>query len=147
MAVQKAIVGASIAVATMLFMASALALLQGNKSISNSGTIKAINVGVYSDSGCTQALSSLTWGMMEANTSSVKVMYVKNEGNTAMTLNMTTNTWSPANAANYITVTWNREDAVVNAGSSVQASVTLSVSPSITGITSFTFTMIILGTG
>jgi hypothetical protein len=144
---QKAVIGASLAVATMLFMASALALLQGSKSISNSGTIKAINVGVYSDSGCTQALSSLTWGMMDPNSSSVKVMYVKNEGNTAMTLNMTTNTWSPSNAANYITVTWNREDAVVNPGSSVQANVTLSVSPSITGITSFTFTMVIAGTG
>jgi hypothetical protein len=74
-------------------------------------------------------------------------MYVKNEGNTPMTLNLTTNTWIPSGAATYVTVTWNREGAVVTAGSNVQANVTLAVSPSVTGITSFSFTMVITGTG
>jgi len=74
-------------------------------------------------------------------------MYVKNDGTTPMTLNLTTNTWTPSSTATYVTVTWNREGSVVNTGSNVQANVTLTVSPSITGITSFTFTLIVTGTG
>ena len=73
-------------------------------------------------------------------------MYVKNEGNTPMTLNMTTNTWT-SGAATYVTVTWNRESYPLNPGSSVQANVTLAVSPSVTGITGFSFIMVITGTG
>jgi uncharacterized protein YdhG (YjbR/CyaY superfamily) len=60
---------------------------------------------------------------------------------------MTTNTWNPSNALSYITVTWNQNGTVVNAGLNVQANVTLTVSPSISGIPSFAFTMVITGTG
>lgn len=142
---QKAIIATAVALASMLLVTGSLALFLGNRTIPNSGTIKAINVSVYQDSNCTQALSSITWGMLDPGSSSQKTMYVKNEGNTAMTLNMTITTWSPANTTNYITVTWNQEGTVVNPGSNVQANVTLALSQNITGITNFTFTMIISG--
>lgn len=147
MAMQKVFIGTISAVAVVLLMTSVLAILTTNRSIPNSGEIKAVNVSVYQDSACTQPLSSWTWGLMDPGSSAVKTMYVKNQGNAPMTLNLMTTTWAPSNASTYITVTWNREGTVVNAGSSVQANVTLSVSPSIAGIASFTFTMVITGTG
>jgi len=147
MATQKVSIGAFIVVAFVLLMTSVLAILMSNTSIPNSGEIKGVNVSVYQNSACTIPLSSWNWSLLEPGSSTLKTMYVKNEGNTPMTLNMTTNTWVPSNAPTYVTVTWNRESAVVNAGSNVQANVTLAVSPSITGITSFSFTMVITGTG
>jgi len=134
-------------VAVVLLMTSVLAILMSNTSVPNSGEIKGINVSVYQNSACTIPLSSWNWGVLEPGSSTLKTMYVKNEGNMPMTLNLTTITWTPSGAATYITITWNREGAVVTAGSNVQANVTLAVSPSITGITSFSFTMVITGTG
>jgi hypothetical protein len=147
MAMQKVSIGAFVVVAVVLLMTSVLAILMSNTSVPNSGEIKGINVSVYQNSACTIPLSSWNWGVLEPGSSTLKTMYVKNEGNMPMTLNLTTITWTPSGAATYITITWNREGAVVTAGSNVQANVTLAVSPSITGITSFSFTMVITGTG
>jgi len=123
------------------------ALLVATQNISNTATIKTVNVSTWQDNACTIPLTSWNWGMMEPGTSSQKTMYVKNDGNVPMTLNMTTSSWNPSNASTYITVTWNREGAVVPVGSNVQANVTLTISPTISGIPSFTFTMTITGTG
>jgi hypothetical protein len=147
MAMQKAVVGTIAAVAVVLMMTSVFAYLTANRSVPNSGEIKGVNVSVYQDSACTQPLTSWTWGVMDPGTSAVKTMYVKNEGNAPMILSLTTTTWAPSSASTYITVTWNREGTGVNAGSNVKADVTLSVSPSTAGITGFTFTMVITGTG
>ena len=146
MAMQKVLVGTITAVVVVLMMTSVLAFLTANRSVPNSGEIKAVNVSVYQDSACTQPLTSWTWGTMESGSSAMKTMYVKNDGNAVMTLNLTTTTWAPSSASNYITVTWNREGTSVNAGNNVQANVNLTVSPSIAGITSFTFTMVVTGT-
>jgi archaellum component FlaG (FlaF/FlaG flagellin family) len=147
MAMQKIAVGAVFLFAVLLLTATALAILQSTKTISNTGNIKAVNVSLYQDSSCTIPLSALTWSNVEPNSSTIQTVYVKNEGTAPMTLNMTTNTWNPANALTYITVTWNQENTIVNPGNNVQANVTLTVSPSIAGITSFTFTIVIKGTG
>jgi hypothetical protein len=147
MAMQKTAVGAAFLVAAVLLTATTLAILQSSKTISNSGNIKTINVSAYQDSNCTIPLSAFNWGNMEPNSSAVQTMYIKNEGSAPMTLNMTTNTWNPTNASTYITVTWNQENTIVNPGINVQANVTLTVSPSIAGIPSYTFTMVIKGTG
>jgi hypothetical protein len=146
MAMQKTAVGATIVVAIVLLTTMALAL-QSSINLSNSGNIKTVGVSAYQDSACTVPLSSWAWGTMDPGSSSTKTMYIKNEGTALVTLNMTTNTWSPSNASSYITVIWNKESTSVSAGSSVQANVTLSVSSSIAGIPSFTFTLVVTGTG
>lgn len=143
---QKPLLGTAVAVAVVLMMTSVLALLQSSRTITSSGTIKAINVGVYQDAGCTQTLTSISWGALDPGSSTNQTVYVKNEGNTAMVLNMTTNTWSPSNSTGYMTFTWNRENATVTPGNNVQASLVLSVSNNITGITNFSFNIVITGT-
>jgi len=146
MSTQKIAIGAVVAVAAMLMMTSALALLQSSRTFTSTGVITSVNVGVYQDVGCTQVLSSIDWGTLDPGATSNKTIYVKNSGNTQVSLNMTVSAWSPSNASNYITVTWNREGTVLNAGSSVTTLLTLSVSSSITGITNFSFNVTIVGT-
>jgi hypothetical protein len=73
-------------------------------------------------------------------------VYVKNTGNAAVTLNMTTSAWSPSSASSYITLTWNQTGTVLQAGGVVTAGLTLTVSSSISGITSFSFNITISGT-
>lgn len=122
-------------------------LLTIQKILSSSGTVKAINVEVYWDVGCTQVVSSINWGNSEPGSSSTRTVYVKNTGTAPMTLSMSCSGWSPAGAENYITVTWDRQGAQVNAGGVVSAVLTLLVSSSVSGITDFSFNIVIEGSG
>ena len=147
MAMQKtAAVGIAVAVAGIVMLTSVLALLQSNRSFSNTGTITTVNVGAYQDVGFTQVLSTIDWGSVVPGSSSNRTIYVKNTGNAPISLNMTANTWSPASAANYMGLTWNQESTVLNVGNSVATLLVLSVSASVTGITSFSFNATITGT-
>lgn len=147
MTMQKtAAVGIVVAVAGIMMLTSVLALLQSNRSFSNTGSITTVNVGAYQDSGCTQVLSTIDWGSVVPSSSSSRAIYVKNTGNAPISLNMTVNAWNPSNAANYMTLTWNQESTVLNVGNSVATLMVLSVSASVTGITSFSFNATITGT-
>jgi uncharacterized repeat protein (TIGR01451 family) len=145
MAMRNATIGAVVAIAVMGLMVSALGALVATHTISNSGSINAVGVGVYADSGCTTVLSTISWGGLNPGNVDTYTMYVKNTGNVALTLNMTVSNWSPTSASSYITLTWNQEKTVLSAGQVATAIVTLSVSSSITGITSFSFTITITG--
>lgn len=147
MAMQKMIVGTAVAVVVVLMMTSVLALLQSNQTLSTSGTIGTVNVGVYIDAACTQTVSSINWGTVNPGASTVKTVYVKNQGAVAMTLNMTINTWTPSNCPTYMTLTWDAESASVAVGNHVQADFNLTILPNITGIGAFSFNIVITGTG
>jgi hypothetical protein len=122
------------------------ALLSSTALFSNTGNISAVGVGIYKDSGCTQPLSSISWGSIAPGQASNYTIYVKNPGTVAETLTKSTSAWNPASASNYLTFNWNRDNYVLNAGTSVSALLTLSVSSSVTGITNFSFNITITGT-
>jgi hypothetical protein len=146
MAMQKTLMGTALAVIAVLMMASVLALLQSSRTVPTSGTVRTVNVGVYQDNLCTQPLLSINWGTVDPGTSVLKTVYVKNQGSVSMTLNMTTNSWSSSNAQAYMTLTWDKETASVAPGNNVQATLNLTVLPAITGVTDFSFNIVITGT-
>jgi uncharacterized repeat protein (TIGR01451 family) len=146
MALQRATIGMVVAITVMGLMATGLGALVANRTISNSGSITAVGVGVYSDSGCTTALSAISWGTLNPGDVKNYTVYVKNTGNVPVTLNMTVSNWNPSSASNYITLTWNKEKYVLPVGQVVQAVLTLSVSSSVSGVASFSFDITITGT-
>jgi hypothetical protein len=146
MAMQKISMGAVLAIAIFGTIATAFGAFVATRTISNVGSMKAIGVGVYWNSGCTSAVSSIDWGVLEPGVTKNFTIYVRNEGNVQLKLSMTTSNWNPASASSYITLSWNRENYVLPAGSVVSAVLTLSVSSSISGVTSFSFDIIITGT-
>jgi hypothetical protein len=146
MAMQKATIGAIVIIALMAVVLSTLGALTVSQTFSNSGSISAIGVGVYSNSGCTTVLSSINWGTVNPGASVTYTMYVKNNGTIPVTLTMTIGTWNPTSASSYINLTWNQQNYSLPAGSSVPAVLTLNVSSSASGFTSFTFDVIITGT-
>jgi hypothetical protein len=148
MELRKISTGAAIAIAaTGLFMTLlTTGLLMSSQSLQSSGTVTAVNVGVYSDSGCTQNCTSINWGSIAPGNSTTRTIYVKNTGTIPMTLSMTTGSWVPSNANTYISLSWNREGTVLTANQSISATLTLSASSSAGNITSFSFNIIITGT-
>ena len=73
-------------------------------------------------------------------------VFIQNEGNLPVVLNMTTDNWDPASASDNITLTWDREGCVLDSDSVVQAVLALSVSSDISEVTSFGFDILITGT-
>jgi len=122
-------------------------LLAASITLSSSGSIKAINVETYSDLACTQPISSIDWGVPEPGDSVSRNIYVKNSGNADMTLALIVNSWVPAGASSYMTVSWDRQGYVLSADGVVLATITLDVSSSISGIDDFSFQLVIEGTG
>ena len=114
-------------------------------TIGNVGSIKAINIGVYWDSNCTDEVSTIMWGTLEPGSSRNVTVYVRNEGNTAVVLSLNTTNWVPANASKYMSLSWDYPGQRVNPKEVIQVTLKLSVSPEISGITTFSFDIVISG--
>ena len=121
-------------------------LLTSSRIIGSSGTVKAINVEVYWDSLCTQVVDTIEWGLLEPGDSVNKTVYIKNTGNAPLTLNMFYTGWVPLEAGDHITLSWNKEGATIDPDGVTSAVLTLSVSASASGVTDFSFDIIIEGT-
>jgi len=122
-------------------------LLTASKTLTSSGSVKAINVEVYWADLCTQVVNSVDWGTPEVGEVVYQTVYIKNSGSAPLSVSMTTSSWTPVEAANYITLTWDREGASIDLDQVLQALLTLTVSDTITGITDFSFNIVIEGTG
>ena len=137
-------------VAVLLALLSGLTvsgLLTTSKTLSSSGSVKAINVEVYWDGLCTQVVNSVDWGTPEPGEVANQTVYIKNLGSAPLNVSMTTSNWTPVEAANYITLAWDREGASIDPDQVLQALLTLTVSDTITGIIDFSFNIVIEGTG
>jgi hypothetical protein len=145
MAMQKITLGSILAIAILGMMVAVEGALVATHTISNVGSLKAAGVGVYWDGSCTSAVSSIDWGVLDPGSNKQVKIYIKNEGNTPLKLSMTVSNWNPSSASKYVTLSWNLEGYVLNSGSVVSAVLTLSVSSSISGITSFSFDITISG--
>lgn len=121
--------------------------LQKRNSISSSGAVKAIDVMVYSDADCKNVLSSIDWGILEPGESKNLTYYVRNEGNSAVTISLLTENWNPLNAAEYIDLNWNYEGQSIVPEGVIEVTFTLVVSSSVEGITDFSFDIVIIGSG
>jgi len=122
-------------------------IMMTSRTLPSSGSIKAINVGVYWDFDCTQNVTVIDWGIPGPGDVVNKTVYVKNSGNSGLTLNMSSTGWIPVEAENFLSLIWDVEGAAVEVDGVVQAVLMLEVSESITGITDFSFSIVIEGTG
>lgn len=135
------------AILALVGAAAVTGLLTTSRTIGSSGTVKAINVEVYWDSGCTQVVDQIDWGTLGPGDTLDKTVYVENTGNAPLSLSISCSGWNPMEAGDYITLSWDREGGTVSPGEVVEAVLTLSVSNSISGITNFSFNIVIEGTG
>jgi hypothetical protein len=119
-----------------------------SKSLSSTGTVSVSpNLGLYSDSGCTVAQTTIDWGSATPGSTVTRTVYIKNTGaGASVTLSMATSSWSPTSANGPITLSWNKEGAILAPGASTAATLTLTVSSSISDVTSFSVQINIVGT-
>ena len=145
---EKIVVGAAVALvvytlALTLFGPVVLSAVTGNKTVNNSGTITGVGVGIYSDLACTTPISSINWGTIDPGSSVNKNIYIRNEGTTSVTLSKATSDWSPATASNYLTLNWDYSGQTLTVNQVLLVRLTLVVSSSVTGVTTFSFNIVI----
>lgn len=121
--------------------------LFGSISLSNVGTVKAIGVRVYWDSSCGDPVGSIDWGLVEPGTTKNVTVYIRNEGSAPVTLSRATDNWNPSDAQNYMSLAWDYGGQVISVDGGVQVTLSLSVSEAIEGITTFSFDIVIIGSG
>ena len=126
---------------------STLSLVQTSRTVSNAGSVKGIGVGIYWDSACTNSVSSINWGVLDPGSTKTVTVYVRNEGNSVATLSKATQNWIPSTASSYMTLNWNYSGQTLSVNQVLQTKLSLVVSSTISGITSFSFDITITATG
>lgn len=126
-----------------------LGILTTQRTINSTGTIfiDNLNFQAYVDSDCTQIATDLSYGQLRPGDVGTKTIYLKNIGNIPMTVSCTFDTWVPSNANQYLTPYWDAEGVLIQPGQVRIVIYSLTVSPSITGITTYSYRGTITATG
>ena len=135
-----------LAVAGLFLTVITSAALSDSTLIPLNGTITTVNVDAYTDAACTIPCTSLNAGNIAPGSTVTQTIYIKNNGTVPVTLTMAVSNWNPTTASSYLTLSWNRQNYVLNAGLSVQANLTLTAAPSTGSLTTFSCTVTITGT-
>jgi hypothetical protein len=130
-----------------LMLAQVMSASQTSSTLSNVGTLKVIGVGIYWDAGFTNKTTTIDWGLLEPGTQKSYTIYIRNEGNSPITLSKATSNWSPSTASTIMTLAWNYNGQTINAGASVQVTFTLTVATNTAGINTFSVDITIIGSG
>ena len=117
-------------------------------SIEISPSESLVGLKVCSDSACTIPIKNFNWGAISPGRTATTTVYIKNtEDSNSLTLSIQASNWNPTSASQYLTLSWDKQGTVLAPGQSTEATITLTVSSSITGITSFNVQISISGTG
>jgi len=148
MAINKLGTGAIVAISIIgvLLTVTTLAALNASQSVPLNGTIAGVNVGVYTDSGCTIPCTAISAGTLNPGGTFTQNVWIKNTGTVSETLTMLADTWNPANANSSLTLTWNRQNYVLSSGANVQATLTLTAAANTGTLTTFSCSVTITGT-
>jgi hypothetical protein len=124
-----------------------VAALQFQASVNTSGNIKAVGISVYSDAAGSVVATKLDWGIVEPGQRVNTTLYLKNNSNVPVTVSFVVGNFNPASGQTYLACTWNYSGGVLNPGVLVPVMFTLTVASTITGITSFSFDIGVVGSG
>lgn len=100
-------------------------------------------VGIYWDITGLEPCTNISWGDFEPGDSKTMTVYVRNEGASTFTSNITTENWGPWNAQNYIYLSWSFGEEPLKVGRIRTTDFTLLVDEDIEDITNFGFDIIV----
>ncbi|MCL4430642.1 MAG: hypothetical protein M1540_01080 [Candidatus Bathyarchaeota archaeon] len=102
-----------------------------------------LNLAIYEDGNAITTCDNIIWGTLHPGDEATKTIYIKNTGNTAATLSMTASSWTPTDASDKLTLTWNKQGSTIAAGAMVAAILTLKVAADTGDLTDFSMNIVI----
>ncbi len=130
---------ATLCLLIIIVLGAAIGGFGSSKSVVQANSVMAVGAGIYWDQACTNRTLSLNWGMIDSSSSSNLTVYVRNECNSAVTLELNTSTWTPSATSRYISLNWNYTGQILKTGEVIPIELTLKVDPAIIDITNFSF--------
>jgi len=141
------IIGIALAIGLVLANVNSIyGLLSSLVNIGTTGIVKSPNIKVYKESGCINEISSISWGLIDPGASKNVTIYLNNTGNVPITLTQKTQSWNPANASTYISLTWDYTGTKIQPQEVIPITLTLKISATIQNINNFSFDLVITGT-
>ena len=138
---------ATICITLVVILGTIIVNSSSSKTVAYAYSMKGVGVGIYWDQGCTNRTLSLNWGPIEPGSNNTVMIYVRNEGDSTVSLWMTTSNWTPSAAIGNMTLIWTYSGRTLSAGEVIPIDLTLDVSPTISGVTDFSFGIVITATG
>ncbi len=138
---------ATICLLFIIFFSIATGGFGSNISVVQANSVQGIGAGIYWDQVCTNRTLSLDWGFIEPGSSNYLIIFVRNEGNSAVSLRIGTSNWTPSNASSYMSLIWNYSGQILKTNEVIPIKLTLKVSPTIIDVTDFNFETIITTIG
>lgn len=86
-------------------------------------------------------------GTIDPGSNKTATVYLRNEGKAAATLSEAVQNWNPSTASSYITLNWNYAGQTLRVNQVLPIKLTLVVSPTVSGITNFSFDTMITAIG
>jgi hypothetical protein len=114
-------------------------LFDASKSASYADSVNGFGAEIYWDQGCTNRTLSFDWGPIEPGLNKTLTVYIRNEGDSATCLSMATSNWTPSAALSFMTLNWNYSGQILSVDQVIPLELILAVSPTISGITNFSF--------
>jgi len=125
-----------------------LSFLATMNTITKVSAVEGRGVGVYWNSDCSDSdkVSSIDWGTLNPGSVKNVAVYIRNDENHTIYLTLSTKNWNPPNASKYLSLGWNYTPGRrINPGEVLPITLSLSVSRQIEGISSFGFSIFVVG--
>jgi hypothetical protein len=129
----------------MLLLTAAQAALQSQKTavLTVSALETPNSIQVYWDPNCENLVKSLDWGNIFAGRTQNIDLFLRNEGDELVSLDLTAENWAPATAEQNMTLSWNYDGYPIYKDQVRNVQLALSVSPEVQGLSTFSFDIVI----
>lgn len=101
-----------------------------NHHLPSLAVIKTIDVETYWDSQAQNKIDIIDWGEIEPGKSVNVTFYLKSVSNFDVTVDLVLTDWSPADITDYVSITWDYDDSVLEPGELIEVTMNLSASSS-----------------
>jgi hypothetical protein len=118
-------------------------LLPRNGTLIVSAVETTDSVGVYWDADCKNRVASVDWGNLFPGSTREFEVYVRNECNESVVLNLMAENWLPTVAEQDLSLSWNYAGCPICENQVKRVNLVLSVSPKVAYLTSFSFDIMI----
>ena len=146
---QMASIGGAVGTAISILAGTAIIILLANflfTGITTVTTAVSSQGKIVSSPELSVEPSTLDWGEVAPGETSQQSVTVTNKGYNPVTLTLSSGNYAPANASEFLTLSWNYSGETLHPGISLPLMMELNVSPIIEGVYNFTFIIVITAT-